>query len=126
IHARLSCRVCGHEFYCEAQLQLHFNRRHRAQDEYTMPFQCQECGKRFYTKGEMSAHKVVHNDRNHECEVCGQSYKCEAALVAHMHIHSLPEDYAHVQGVRKGLLVSLLPLRPQEEEAQVNRLTAIK
>uniref|UniRef100_A0A182MI00 Protein krueppel n=1 Tax=Anopheles culicifacies TaxID=139723 RepID=A0A182MI00_9DIPT len=62
---------------------------HKRLHENYKPFKCELCGDEFSRKHNYNVHKIRHTDkRNHQCPMCDKSFVCTVNLKHHMIIHS--------------------------------------
>ena len=83
------CKICLKVFPTNHHLDMH-RRVHTGEKTHV----CSTCGKGFTTKGNLQTHQTTHSDeRKHKCDICtgGRFFKTKSQLSHHRKLHFDPE-----------------------------------
>lgn len=80
------CEVCDYRFSSERNLKTHVSAKHTSAAIRLDggPYFCPDCPMIFQQSRALTAHSVMHSDRDFKCKVCSISLKTLAAVTRHM------------------------------------------
>ncbi|XP_075155320.1 uncharacterized protein LOC142228709 [Haematobia irritans] len=92
VHSEINtfvCEICQYRFATEKLLSLHISHKHNKGEAISFaggPYKCPDCPMVFEQTRALSAHSVIHAERDFKCKVCQMNLKTLSAVTRHMNL----------------------------------------